>query len=183
MEARIIITALIAPISAALGKGKSSLSIITSAVFALISFFYIYTLASYFKVGIYILQNRVVYDTFFNFYIINKHLDHLVIASGTVVWLALYIRGKLKIAAAAIYGGLTVILATAGFDILLDIIVLISVPLIISFLAYNRFTTKKPLNLYTNLSVNYLAIIGIVTGILSIIVSSATIFFFILDIM
>jgi hypothetical protein len=183
LEARITITALIAPISAALGKGKSCLSIITSAIFALISFFYIYTLASHFKVGIYILQNRVVYDTFFNFYIINKYLDHLFIASGTVVWLALYIRGKLKIAAAATYGGLTLItliLATAGFDILLDIIALISVPLMISFLAYNRFTTKKPLNLYTNLSVNYLAIIGIVTGILSIIVSSATIFFFIL---
>jgi hypothetical protein len=167
-----IITASITSVSRALGQGNSYISIITSAIFSLVSFFYVYEVGSYFKISISILQERVVYDTFFNFYIINKYFDHIVIASATVVWLALSFRGSLKFIWPAIYAALTVILAIADSDLLFDIAALLSIPIMTSLLIYNRFTTKKILNACTKLSVNYLAIVVIVTSIISIAKSS-----------
>jgi hypothetical protein len=171
---RIIIARSFAHISKALGYGVSPLSIITSALFALTSFFYIYTVGSYFKVSIYILQDRVTYITFFDSYIINRYLDHLIIASAIVLWLALSIDGKARVIATAIYSGITIIGAiTAGLNLLLDIAALISIPIGISFLVYNRHASKKILNNYTNtLFTNYLAIIGTAISIISIIISA-----------
>jgi hypothetical protein len=172
-----IITASITSVSRALGQGNSYVSIITSAIFALVSFFYVYEVGSYFKIGVSILQDRVVYDTFFNFYVINKYLDPIVIASATAVWLALSFRGRLKFISTAIYVALTVILAIADYDMLFDIAALLSIPTMISLLIYNRFATKKILNACTKLSVNYLAIVLIITSLLSIAISSALILF------
>ena len=177
MAARI--TTSFAHISRALGQGNSPQSIVTSVTLALTFFFYIYAVGSYFKVSIYILQNRVSYHTFFDFYIINKYVDHIIIASAVVLWLALSIRGKkARFAISAAYGGLNLIAATAGLDILMDIMALISVPVIVSFFAYDRFTSKKKiLNVSLKfLFVNYLAIIGIATGIISIFIYSSRIF-------
>ncbi len=161
----------------ALGQGNTRLSIITSAALALVSFFYIYTLGSYFKISIYILQNRVIYDTFFNFYIINKYADHLIIVSGTVLWLALSIRGKARFITPAIYSGIVALAATTQLYALLDISVLMSAPIITSFLLYNKFAIKNILNINKNLSINYLAIIGIAIAILSIVISLVPPFF------
>jgi hypothetical protein len=166
-------------IAKALGQGFSPLSIVNSVSLALTSFFYIYTVGSYFRVSIYILQDRVTYQTVFNTYVINKDLDHIIIAFGIALWLVLSIREKkLKFAVAATYGGLIVIAASANLGIL-DIIALTSIPIAIFFLLYNRFACeKKILNTYIaiNLSVNYLAITGIATGIIGIIISSVTFF-------
>jgi hypothetical protein len=161
-------------ITRALGRGNSSLSIISSAALALTSFFYIYTLGTYFRVNIYILQNRVTYHTFFDFYVIDKYADHIIIVSGIVLWLALSISGRGRFAFPAIYAGITIIAVAAGLNVVLDILALISIPIVTSFLVYNRFTTKrKLLNMHTSsLSLNYLAIIGVVIGILSIIAFS-----------
>ena len=179
MQVKIIITTSIAGINRALGQGKSSLLIIRSAVFALISFFYLYELGSYFKIGISVLQNRVVYDTFFNFHIINKYFDHIVIASATAVWLALSFKGRrLKVISPAIYIALAVILAIANSDMLFDIAVLLSIPIMLSLLIYNsRFVIKKILSICTKLSTNYLAIIIIITSTISIAISSTLILF------
>ncbi len=161
-------------ITRALGRGNSSLSIISSAALVLTSFFYIYTIGTFFKVNIYILQNRVTYDTFFNFYIINKYTDYIIIISGLILWLVLSIRGRARLVAPLIYGGITIVAAIASLDVVVDIAALISIPVIFSFLVYDRFTTKtKILNRSTNLlSLNYLAITGVVIGILSIAVFS-----------
>jgi hypothetical protein len=82
----------------------------------------------------------------------------------------LSIRGRARLVAPLIYGGITIVAAIASLDVVVDIAALISIPVIISFLVYDRFTTKrKILNRSTNLlSLNYLAITGIVIGILSI---------------
>ena len=160
-----------------LGKGTCNLSIITSAVLALTSFFYVYTVGSYFKVSIYVLQNRVTYNIFFSdIYVVNKYVDNIIIVSGIVLWIVLSIRGKARFILIAVLGGLIVISLLAKISILLDIIALMSVPIIILFLIYNKFAYKKVLHINTNLSINYLALVGFATVIVSITMSLARFF-------
>ena len=138
---------------------------------ALASFFYIYTIGSYFKINIYILQNRVTYNTFFDFYIISKYADHVIIISTIVAWLALSLRGKAKFLAPSILGGITVTALVTNSHLLLDITALVSIPVAISFVVYDRLISKKGKriliyndnnnNIATNLFINYLAIIGL----------------------
>src|SRR6188472_1439736 len=164
-----------------LGRGVYRLSIITSAVLALIFLFYIYTVASYLKVTVYPLEHRIIYFKFFDTYIINRQIDHIIIAAGIVLWLALSLKGKVKFIAALIYGGIALLAVVTNYDVLLDIVALISIPIIISFLLYNRFVSKKKnikiLERQANfLLINYFAIIGTAISLIGIIVSLAPIF-------
>ncbi|MGA8914349.1 MAG: hypothetical protein WB443_16005 [Nitrososphaeraceae archaeon] len=163
-------------IASVLGNGTSRLSIITSAALALISLFYIYTAGSYLKVTIYPLEHRIIYYTFFDVYIINKQADHLIIAAGIVLWLALSLKGKARFIAPVIYGGIALLAAKANHDAVLDIVALVSIPMVISFFLYDRFVSKKKNNgiLHTHanrLLVKYLAMIGIITGCIGLISS------------
>jgi hypothetical protein len=159
-----------------LGKGNCPLSIIRAAALASISLFYIYAVASYLKVTIYPLEHRIVYYSFFDGYIINKQADHIIIAAGTVLWLALSLKGKAKFLASLLYGGIALLASSANYDAFLDVLALISIPIVISLFLYDRFTLKKinkqVLNTHANfLLINYLAIIGIITGIIGVILS------------
>jgi len=159
-----------------LGHGNTNALIISCAVFALTLFFYIYTVGSHFQVDVYSLENRVTYATPFDAYVVDQYTDHVIIAIGTILWLALSITGKERIVISAIYGGTTLI-AVLYDSTLLDIVALLSIPIIISFLIYNRFASKKILNYSINLSLNYIAIFAIGIGIISFIISIATLFF------
>ena len=168
-------------IASVLGNGTSRLSIITSGALALISLFYIYTVGSYLKVTIYPLEHRIIYHTFFDVYIINKQADHLIIAAGIVLWLGLSLKGKARFIAPVIYGGIALLAAKANHDAVLDIVVLTSIPMVISFFLYDRFVSKKKnsgiLHTHANgLLVNYLAMIGIITGFIGLILSITPLF-------
>ena len=163
-----------------LGKGNCRLPIISSAILASISLFYIYTFGSYLKVTIYPLEHRIIYYTFFDVYIINKQADCIIIAAGIVVWLALSLKGKAKFIAPLLYAGTAVLAAAANNNALLQVIALSSIPIVISLFLYNRFTSKNNkqiLNTHTNfLLINYLGIIGIITGIIGVILSLTPLF-------
>jgi len=162
----------------ALGYGNSILSIATSAILALILFFYIYTVGSFFKANIYILHHRVSYNTFFDFFIINRNIDHIIIAIGTFLWLVLSLKGKARIIISVTYGGIVIIAVTTGIAILLDITALIAIPVVIFSLTYNKFSSKKILNAYTKLTINYMGAITIALGIMSIGMSLGVVFSF-----
>src|SRR5919198_919950 len=169
-----------ARITKVLGKGNSYQSIITSATLALISLFYVYTVGSYFKIIIYPLIHGITYsNTFFNFYLFNVYFDHIIIVSGTILWLELSIRHKAKLVTVITYLAIMVIAIATKIDLLLEIEALISIPFIISLLIYNKFsfTRKQIVNTYPNsLFINYVALIGIVIGIIGVIISLSPIF-------
>jgi hypothetical protein len=158
-----------------LGQGSHPVLIISSAVLAITIFFYIFTIGSYFHIGISPLENRVNYHHFFATYVIDKYFDHLIISFGIVLWLALSVMGRAKIVTSAIYGIITIIATLAKIGTLLDIVALISIPIVASFLFYNRFASKKILHT-SNLPLTYLAIIGVVIGFVGTIISSAPLF-------
>src|SRR6187551_2752683 len=76
-----------------LGYRNSVSSIISSATLALVTFFYMYTVGSFFRINIYILQNRVSYNTYFDFFIINRYIDHIIIATGIILWAISSLQG------------------------------------------------------------------------------------------
>ena len=164
-----------------LGYGNSIPSIISSAILAIVSFFYIYTAGSFFRINIYILHNRISYNTYFDFFIINRYTDNIIIATGIILWTALSLRGKARIIITTSYGVATLIAVTSGIAIILEIIAIVAVPIVICILIYNKLASGKIVNTNSNLSLNYIAIIVIVTSIIGITMSVGVLFYLPVD--
>ena len=168
-------------ITKALGRHKSLISIATSATLVLTSFFYIYTVGSYFKVGISVLHHFYNYIGFFHLYVISKYIDHIIIALGTSIWFGLAIKKQsARFVVTLIYGGLTAIAVIAKLDVILDFLALLSIPLLILLLACNRYVPKMRIlnkDVDTDLSSNYIIIAGLVISIAGVIVSLTPLFF------
>lgn len=163
-------------IKKALGYGCPVPSIISSAILAVVSFFYVYTLASFLKVNIYVLQNRVSYNTYFDFFIINKYVDHILITSGIILWIALSLRGKARIIISLTYGAAALFAITSGFSILLDIAAIMAIPVVICSMIYNKLASRKILKTRPNLWINYVVVIVIALSIIGISVSLIAIY-------
>ena len=152
------------------GYNSNPLSVATSASLVLISLFYAYSVASNLKVTIYPFLNRIVYYEFFHSFIFSQFTDHIIIISLTAAWFVLSTNGRLRFFLPAAYcGGLTLFAAT-GHQILFDITIIMSMPVIIAILIINRFLKQSRLKIVNNSSntllVNYFAIAGTVIGIM-----------------
>jgi hypothetical protein len=175
-------TTFLAHVTKSLGGGGSRTSILGSAILALMSFFYVYTVGSYLKVDIYFLQDRITYFNFFHNHVVGGYPDDLVIAIGVIIWLTLFLReesGNLRYLIPSFYGGLIVLSLISRLTDLFDVLILVSLPLVVSLLIYDRFFAGlkflKPD--ITKFYANYLAIIGVVIGIISIIIMTLTPFY------
>jgi len=158
-----------------LAHGNTPSIILSSTAFALILFFYIFTVGSYFHVSVSHLVNRVNYHEPFSAYIVNEFVDHLIIAYGTVAWLGFSLRKKARIVSAAIYGIITSIAALVGSQAIFDAVTLSSIPIVASFLIFNRLISRKILQT-SYLSLTYLAIFGTAIGCAGLIISSEPLF-------
>src|SRR6267143_6203901 len=116
-----------------LGKNSLPLHAISSVIFVVILFFYIFSVGSYFQVDVSPLENRFNHHQSFLTYILDKHIDQLIIVSGTASWLALSLLKRPKIFIPTIYVGSTAIAALEG-SITLDVAILFSFPVILSLL-------------------------------------------------
>jgi hypothetical protein len=168
-------------LSTVLGKGTSSISIITSASFVLVSLFYAYTVGSYLKLTVYPFENRIIYYEIFHSYIFSQFIDHLIIISMTAVWFGLSLRGKSRFFLPVIYFGiLTVLIAALGVHLLLEIAAIISMPIIVLLLIFNKLVYQKKMQILNNdtnlLLTNYFAVAGIVLGITGLFISLAPLF-------
>ena len=159
-----------------LGYGNSIPTILSSAILALVTIFYIYSVGSFFRVNIYILLHRVSYNTYFDFFIVNRYIDHLIIATGIIAWSVISLHGKARIVITVSYGILTLLAVTSGIELLLDITAVIAMPIVICTLIYNRFASRKILITYPNLAINYLALFVIAASIIGTIVSIGVLF-------
>ena len=122
-----------------LGFGFPKISIVTSALLATISFFYIFTLGSYLQVTVYIFIRRVTYINPFNDYLFTRYFDSVIISSLAIIWLVLSLDGKLtRITVSAIYGILLVIAIVAKLPGLIALMELSTLPLIVFFLYLSK---------------------------------------------
>src|SRR2546426_12291083 len=154
-------------ISELFGRGFSRLAIASSASLAIICLFYVYTVGTYLQVRTYPLINRETHYIPFNFYIVNEFVDHVVIGSLLILWLALSIQHRIPRLMIGAFAALFVAAAVTNIDPVLDGIALSALPVIISIFLHDRFSSNKILQSGRGLTRNYLAIIGIITGLIS----------------
>lgn len=152
----------------ALGYGLSKRSVISTASLAVLCLFYVYTIGTYFQVRIYPLVDRVTYYSPFNFFIVNEYVDHVIIGGLFFLWVIFSLqKSKVGYGLASAFVVFFMISAILNNDSLLDAIALASLPSAISILIYGRYS-KGLLHLpQYDLIRNYLAIIGIITGLVS----------------
>jgi len=152
------------------GIGVNPLLITASVLLVFLSFFYLFTISSHFQIDVTHLENRVTSDSKFNIYVIEKNIDHAILLLGTILWLALCVVGKLRIVSSAIFTVIVSIGILVGTSFM-DVVSLASLPIVILFLVYGRLTSKKILNISTDLSRNYFAVFGIMFSFASILSS------------
>ena len=169
------------------------LSVISSVTFALACIFYVYLLGSFLGISIFPLYNRVTYFTFFNFHLINSHTDQIIITLAIAIWFAsAAAAAKWKIvgfAGASFYTTITIIaVLSPSYDFFLTLAALTFLPIVTALLIIDKRlgmgqtgarTALFPKILFTNnkcpnFVVRYLAIIGIMTGVLSIIAAAVS---------
>jgi hypothetical protein len=154
------------------GRGANISSIVTSLAITIATFFYVYIAASFFRATVNILQDRVVYITTFEKYVINEDVDQLAAATSAFLWMVISLRGKLRIIVSAVYGLSILISFLPGIHFLLSISALLSIPVIISFSLLGRLTSKSVINKHATLTVTYLAAFGSLIGVASVIISA-----------
>ena len=174
------------------GQGIDKISIVSSALLAAISLFYVFSLGSYLQIIVYYFLWRVSYIKPFNEYIVSRYFDSIIISSLAIVWLVLSLNGKItRISVSSIFGILLVIGIVAHQPGLMTFLELATLPVIVFILFYQKRYRKRyqkskerrrqhqrneivrSFNL--SLTLNYLAIIAIILGIFSILISLSVI--------
>jgi hypothetical protein len=154
--------------------------ILSSVAFTVYISFYLYFVGSFFKINIYPLINRVTFYTVFEEYIINQHIDYIIIIIATASWFLLSVNNRAIRYYFSIAYGAGITLALISPDaIVLDIITLVSLPLISSVMLYYyyRKRQKNVLNFNAKLTLRYISLaviaisaIGIVLPVLDVFV-------------
>jgi len=135
-----------------------SLQVLSLLTLFIIAFIFIFWIASYFEVDIFPLENRSTNYTTFHIYIFDKYYDSIIITLLTTLWLCVSIRGKERIFSAISYGGITAVALLTNFGPLIDASVLVSMPIIAVFFIYQNFSTKKIIQIQTNLLMSFFSV-------------------------
>jgi hypothetical protein len=140
------------------------MSILSSASLVVLCLFYIYSASTFFGIRIYPLINRVTYYTQFESYIVNAYVDHLILGLLLLLWAIVSLRNSkgryIAILALSVFFAASVLL---NYSPALIGMALGSLPAISALLLYNRYSPRKILdNLFSELTLNYFAILGII---------------------
>lgn len=154
-------------------------SILSGVAFTIYISFYLYFVGSFFRITIYPLINRTIVYTVFEEHIINQHLDYIIIIIATASWFLLSVNNRAIRYYFSIAYGAGITLALISPDaIVFDIITLLSLPLISSFMLYYYYYRKGQKNVlnfnakltlrYISLAVIAISAIGIVLPVLDV---------------
>jgi len=154
-------------------KTNSASLIISSILLTLISFFFVFSAGTFFEIGIFPLEDGFTILKLFDTFVFDQFIDTLLISIFTIVWLATALFGKAKTLSIIIYGTITLAAFATNMSALLDFTVLISLPVIISILIYNKFSTTKILKGSSNLTLIIFALFGIGLGLISLFISAS----------
>jgi hypothetical protein len=166
-----------------LGYGMPVTSILSSISFAVCLFFYLYVIGSFFKITVYPLIDRVTFYTFFQEHIINQYFDNIIAIVATTLWLLFSINSRpFRYYFSIIYGGVGIIVSIISLNhIIIDIITLLSFPLVISVGLYHYYyfhtQHKKILNFDGKLALRYISLALIAISVMGIVVSILAVFF------
>jgi len=153
-------------------RNYSAQTIISSALIVLISFFYVFSVGTFFEVGIFPLEERETIHKSFHTYIFEQYADSLIITISTLAWFATSIIGKARTISLLIYGAVALAAFATNLLPLLNAVTFASLPVIVAILIYNRLAAVTN----SNLTFAFFAIFGIGLGGFSLFVSGASLF-------
>jgi hypothetical protein len=165
-----------------LGYGMPVSSILSGVAFTACIFFYLYVIGSFFRIAIYPLINRVTVYTAFQEYIINQHLDYIIVILATASWFLLSVKNRpIRYYFSIAYAGTGITLALFSPDnIIFGIIALLSLPLIISVMLYYYYYYRKRqknlLNFNAKLTWRYISLAVIVISAIGIVYPIVAVF-------
>ena len=149
-----------------LGLDKPYLTRITSICIALLAFFYLFFLSSFFNLNVYVLENRVMYDvTIVNsFYIIDKTFDTLILGILISVLTLLVFKKRLNIAISICIVSLFLYSFLVNDEVIPNMIIIPSFPIFFFLYFLNSFYNAKILSKFNSitLSCTYFSIILII---------------------
>ncbi|MDF0681322.1 MAG: hypothetical protein P0116_10185 [Candidatus Nitrosocosmicus sp.] len=156
-----------------LGPKKPRNIVVNSILFSIISFLCLLTIGSFIQPTIYPLIDRVTYSTPLvdrYRYFIDNLADSILIFLCTILWFNFAIVRKKSYLLMIGYGIPVLISLIFDFEIIRQIIALISFPLIIMILLLDKYSKKSQVFFDWKLCINYLSISGFVIGVLGLII-------------
>lgn len=161
-----------------MGNGFPRSSIIASASLVTLCLFYVYSASTFAAVRIYPLIDRITYYDRFGVYITNGYIDHIIVGLLLILWVAFSLRLSRKYnVAIAIFAAFFATSAILNNDQVLAGITLSSLPAIIILLIYNHYSSTKILtNHSSELTLNYLVVLGIIIGVMGLMFAFAPVF-------
>jgi len=149
-------------LSRELGYGMPISSILSGAAFTVCIFFYLYTIGSFFRISVYPLVDRATVYTVFHAYIINQHIDYVIVILATASWFLLSVKNRaIRYYFSIAYAGAGIILALLAPDnLIFGVITLLSLPLIIGVTLYHyrKKQEKNILNFNAKLTWRYISL-------------------------
>jgi hypothetical protein len=144
------------------GKGMPTKTIISCILLAIVSFFYIIHVGSFFQPTVFPLIDRVTYSTqYHDKYFFNKYYDSLLITAGTALWLIFTLKGELRFVLSVTYSFFAFMTYIINEFSLIEFSVLSSGIIIVMIFLYGRIGSL-PLLFNTRLFINYLSATGFV---------------------
>src|SRR5262249_44524998 len=104
----------------------------------------------------------------FNMSITDSTVDKIIVLLCTTSWLGLSLVGRIRTILMPVYGLASIFSLLAHQDFILNSLVLISVPIIASLILIKQVLHRKISRSLTILPLNYIAMFGLVTSIISI---------------
>ncbi|MEW6604824.1 MAG: hypothetical protein AB1351_09090 [Thermoproteota archaeon] len=154
-----------------LGFDFPKISVITSALLALIFFFYVFAVAASLKPIVYFFQDRITYYILFDGFIVDKTVNHVIVSLLLSLWATLSVKNsRIRIATATIFTLLFSLAFILGYDVIFDVISLGAVPVIITIMIVGHYG-RIQINNRVGLTANYVIITGTVLGSMGLILS------------
>jgi hypothetical protein len=156
--------------------------VLGSISFAIATITYLFTVATYFDLRVFIIQERITYDFLFQQNTVSELGDQMIIIICSLIWFFCFLNWArlTKTLICCAYGILAAVAVLFGIDDLLFGMALISVPIIGGLLIFERFhvMTQRNLKWTWNLYLDSLLAIALIIGILSLVFSLMIFFTF-----
>lgn len=146
--------------------------VIGSAILSIITFLYVYSVASFLNIPVFLLQARLTYRFSFESYVFGEQIDHIIIVAVTLSWLIISVReNRVNLIICALFGALA-ILSIANLFNVLSPLSLASGPLIIGLLIFNSLPPSgRSISFSKMLYFTYVSMIAIFIGIISLFIT------------
>jgi hypothetical protein len=160
-----------------LGKGRPINELIGSTFLAVSILFYINLVGSYFKIHIFFLSDRLIYNTHFRASMVNEITDNLLITFTVAIWALVCHRSTIVILSLMFCLSGNIIAVFMSNTVYQNFLAVVTLPIIIASTLFNNFNSHRIIDrIKSSLFFNYFGIIIIILCLFSVVLSVLTMY-------